>query len=614
MRERLEAAPTRVRSVEPSVSPGIGIKPYIADILVHLLILVFGALQFGFYCRSDDFVYDATYAELARSLIENGSYGYNFRPETMLPPGCAAMAAVISICIGPNYRILIRSMAVFATLFLIAAYELLHREIGRGPAAAICLGLGSSPFLFDFSTHLLFSDLPFAFTSTMALLVATRLDASANWRSRALLFVVFGCLLVSSLMLRSAAIAILGALTAWLPISIFIRQSNLRLRLTTFVPMLAIGIAVQVLWTTWATQHQNLQWPALHGYPGSYASQLKLKQGNYPELGQASLSDIAVTVDTNIATRSAALLRLMSHLPSRWIEPASHSPLIVGYILLLLLGLGCSSWTNSSGLVQWYFACYEAMYLLWPWKLEERFLLPVIPLACMYVWRGGSTLVGLLRRDRRKFGTWIFVLSVIMTLYSATKSIRHPHVLFSTLGWTSLAVSAGTFVWMGIPCGRTMSWLNRPGVLRGSAVGLVAALVAIGLFTQIRLGVRNLNFELKESLYYPDIEAAQWIASHTDPTDVVLARKEDLVHHYSRHRVIWLPPSSDAKLLMNGVARFKIKWVVVVDRAESYFLPSDNDCFTPLARAFPDVFHLVHNGPGNRVYQVALEPHASQDR
>src|SRR5262249_30084932 len=103
---------------------------------------------------------------------------------------------------------------------------------------------------------------------------------------------------------------------------------------------------------------------------------------------------------------------------------------------------------------------------------------------------------------------------------------------------------------------------------------------------------------------YPDIEAAQWLQSHTDSSAVIMARKEDLVYHYSRRKVLWFPPSSDPNLLMEGICKHHVSEIVVVEREGSYFLPSDEDCFASLVRSYPDAFHLVHCGSRNRIFQV----------
>src|SRR5437667_50653 len=70
-----------------------------------------------------------------------------------------------------------------------------------------------------------------------------------------------------------------------------------RTRLLKYLPVLLVGIAVQGAW-----MHRKpapSEW-SLPGYPGSYLQQLKLKRGNYPELGMAKWSDIPDRVTTNL--------------------------------------------------------------------------------------------------------------------------------------------------------------------------------------------------------------------------------------------------------------------------------------------------------------------------
>ncbi len=588
------------------------------DLLTYAVCLAIGVTQFVFYERCKDFVSDAAYYELARSLVENGRYGINTRAETMLPPGCAAMIAVVWVCLGSSHAILIRTMAVFATLFLIASYELLRRQVGRGPAAAITLIIGSSPFLFHFSTHLLYADIPYSFTTTLALLVACQLGTSTTRRSRNALWLSFAALLACSLMLRSAAMSMLAALAAWLITSVINNPSNLTVRLVklrTFLPLLAIGIAIQGLWMTWARSHEQVQQSSLEKFPGSYVSQLFLKQGNDPELGQASLSDIPLRVGENSVVGSASLLEILLH---RWIEPAWNSPLILGTILLVFLGLRSSNWVDSSGLMQWYFAFYLIMYLLWPWDFDARFVLPVAPLASMYLWRGCLYLAGKLGivadcLKRRRMQLVFLFLSTAMFLYSGLLLARHRQGKLPTVFWLLLLACAVCVPWIK---GRLFgmvprrSWWND---CRTVIASMVLCFVALGLLAQIRMGIKNLEFDLTKQLNYPDIEAAQWIKSNTNADAVVMARHEYLVQHYCGRRVMLLPPSRDPEFLMNIIRRDGIEWIIVAD-VERWYLPQDNDCFSPLPRTYPDAFHLVHEGPRNRVFQVTPTPRVSTRR
>src|SRR5262249_11793189 len=148
--------------------------------------------------------------------------------------------------------------------------------------------------------------------------------------------------------------------------------------------------------------------------------------------------------------------------------------------------------------------------------------------------------------------------------------------------WGSLAICSACVTWMKAARVRMTSFLPRPGVLRAAAMSVVAGLVVIGLFVQARSGLRNLHFDLKKDPFSPDIEAAQCLGCHADPGDVVMARKEALVYHSSGRNVVWFPPASNPTLLMDGITKHHVRWIVVVEREDSYFLPADDCCFASL--------------------------------
>ena len=106
------------------------------DIIVYILLLALGGLQFALSCRTSDFAFDPYYYELARSFLAHTGYGFNFRPEPMVPPGFPALLALLILVVGHSYAVLVRSMAIFTTLGLIAAYELIKSEENRGLSQA----------------------------------------------------------------------------------------------------------------------------------------------------------------------------------------------------------------------------------------------------------------------------------------------------------------------------------------------------------------------------------------------------------------------------------------------------------------------------------------------
>src|SRR5258708_11661732 len=152
------------------------------------------------------------------------------------------------------------------------------------------------------------------------------------------------------------------------------------------------------------------EWP-VPGFPQSYLSQLKVKSGNYPELGMATPGDVVGRVVKNASAQANLLSRiLLRRLP----QLAWMSIFVAGPVFLIVLGWCHSVWRTGGGVQDWYFAGYEFIYLLWPWDLEIRFFLPIAPLACLYLWRGGQALVFLAKRNPRVVGAvWLPVAAIL---------------------------------------------------------------------------------------------------------------------------------------------------------------------------------------------------------
>jgi hypothetical protein len=83
-----------------------------------------------------------------------------------------------------------------------------------------------------------------------------------------------------------------------------------------------------------------------------------------------------------------------------------------------------------------------------------------------------------------------------------------------------------------------------------------------------------------------------------------MARHVPTVYHYSKRNVIWFPPSSNPQLLMDGILRHRVNFVLVVQRPFNYYLPPDDDCFEPLLAAYPDAFRSVYQSPKFKVFEV----------
>jgi hypothetical protein len=150
---------------------------------------------------------------------------------------------------------------------------------------------------------------------------------------------------------------------------------------------------------------------------------------------------------------------------------------------------------------------------------------------------------------------------------------------------------------------------SAPRALGGVAI---VGLIGLGVAQQIDTG--RINLDIKSEVNSPpaDARAASWIAAHSDSTAVIMARHVPLAFHYARRKVVWFPPSSDARLLMQGIRRLKVDYVIVVHRRFSFYLPPDDACFAPLVAAFPNAFRLLVDDPGFRIFAVTHDEQATE--
>jgi hypothetical protein len=577
-----------------------------------------GVLQVALTQRSEDYVRgDVTYYELARSILEGRPYGFDGRLETLLPPGFPAILAALCALFGSRYTVLIRSMPIFATLAFIVSYEFLRRLEGRRVAAAICLLLISSVEVFRFSTTLVFSDLPYFLASALALLLVHQLDEGSGARRSAGKWLLLCFLLPASVMLRSAGITLLVGLAAWLAVSWLRTPSVATKRLRMFAPPLLLGLLVLAGWMEWGRRHEVSEWP-IGGYPRSYLSQLLLKSGNVPELGSATLTDVGARVWRNAVERAANTTELLA----RWeLTRASSSPAVFIPLVLVAVGLAVSINGTSGALHDWYYLAHEAMYLLWPWNFEERFFLPVIPLTCLYLWRGGRVVLRLAQTRSRAFGRGLLPVAVLLGGASVAwlRRAGGAQAALSVAFWISAAAFGS---WLagsgsGISAGRIGRWAERArrpprwmplthlSLVQLAAVTGLVALFGLGVADQLKIGDRNLHFDLAQTSSFPSVQAATWIRTHSVDTDAVMARERELVYHYSGRRVVWFPPISDPAVLMDGIHRHAVTLIVVTDGRFDYWLPTDRTCFERLVAAYPEAFYVVHEDPRYEIFSLA---------
>jgi len=600
----------------------IAAQRLVTDVVVWAAIVALGAFQVYFHLRSPDFPFeDVAYFEQAKSLLHDGFYGINSVPERVQPPGLAVLLAVICKAAGCGYGVLLGSMAVFLTVGFLVWYQIIRRAESRGVAAATCLLLSSSIAMFSLVTHQICPSIPYFYTSALALWAALKLDAAQARSQKYLLSVVLALSVALSILIQTAAIALVGALAASLAFSFLNEPRVARYRVKVFLPAILLGILTQLVWMHRGSNPP--EWP-LPGYPGSYLSELKLKLGNYPELGLANTGDLLLRVKANVQERTSTLAQMLT---GHWINH-SYSSLPMSILLVLtVLGVAGSLWKGEN-ILAWYFLGYEFIYVMWPWRLEFRFLLPSTPLACLFIYRGARNIAVWSRQYLRQIAIGSLVVSLPLGVLAFLNGWGEGPSLWSGLqwrvsaaAWFSLAVLAAWVIrndrlpmWLVRLSDHAIFrkrlsvgslWFNFPQLC---AAALVVLLVVKAVSQDIPLARRNLAFGEAGLEGSADIVAARWIRSHTDPNVVIAARHVPLVYYYAQRKVIWFAPVVRPQVMLEGLRRLGVRYVLVIDRDDSYYLPPDEVCFDIVERAYPNTFRLAVQLGQARIYEISAAP------
>ena len=594
----------------------------VVDFLVCGAILALGAFQLCAHQRAPDFPFeDVSYFEQAKSLLHDGFYGFNSVPERIQPPGLAFLLALICKTVGCWYGILLGSMAVFLTLGFLVWYQIIRQAEGRGIAAATCLLLSSSPWVFHFITRGIWPSAPYFLVSGLALWTILKLNGEQTQSRRYLFSAALALIVAFSILIQSAGIALVGAMLASVVFTWLKDRGTAVHRFKVFLPAILLGILTQFAWMHRGSNNAPPDWP-LPGYPESYVSQLKLKLGNYPELGFANATDVVSRVKTNVGERTVVLAEILT---SHWIERSYSSVAVAIPLVLAVVGVGNSLLEGAGNdILAWYFVGFEFIYILWPWHLEFRFLFPSTVLACLFIYRGAGKMALCFRRYPRRVVACLLPVCVFLCAVAFRNSwAAGPswsvgvQSKFSAAFWLGASLFSVWVIWMNRPPILLNRSSERPlfsrrisvgplslTFLQVGALGLTGLLVARAVSEDMAIARANLAFEEERFGRLPDIVAANWIRLHTDPLDVIAARHVPLVYHYSQRRVIWFAPIVRPQVLMEGFRRLGIRYVIVVDRDLSYYLPPDEVCFDIVQRAYPNAFRPVAQLGQARIYEV----------
>ncbi|MBM3332104.1 phospholipid carrier-dependent glycosyltransferase [candidate division WOR-3 bacterium] len=471
---------------------------------------------------------NARYLILGKSLAEGTGYRDVHLPgtpaHTQYPPGFPLMLAAVNLVFGGVNVLAAKLFVLFTGIAaMLLTYRLCERVL-REKAWPVMATLASVPALIV-NNHWVLSEMPFL----LVLVGALYCLVLADQRPKAVadrLRLGACALAVATCFIRSAGVAVVLGLAL-----LFLARRQYR----NLVVLLALFAATAVPW-----QVIN----ARSGSEQPYFEQLLAKHPYFLEQGRASLGDWALRVWQNLRDYVArAYPRTLC--PT---QPNSGSETIIGIVLSLLSAIGLIRGFKKHGILASCALCAVPVLVCWPhiW-VTERFLLPFLPLAVVFLFLGADWVAARLRWH------WLApMLAVAIVLVNAVQI-------------TALARGAVR---------------DNFGYLRGDR------------YSGYPIDWRHC------------FETMEWIKANVPEQAVVLARKPEFVYLLSGRRSFCYPITEDRTQVMSALQRSQyilldnFQWSDLTPRLIGPILRDNPDLWEIVFTTAPPKFHVARIKPG----------------
>lgn len=538
------------------------------------------------------------YVELARALAQGAPYEVNGRPETKYPPGFPLLLVPAALIADGSFPAIARWAGILATFVFPASYLLAKRRMPRF-AIPIALAAVSSVTFINLATTNPMSDLTFTAVSAGFLVWADRVldaDAAVGWTTALL-----GALLLTmTVAIRTIGIAAIAAFGFAVALRWFTSRPGARWTAQCLIP-LGSATLYFVLWSSWASRVRQPWYRGEHS--DSYTHQLMLANPHQPELGQASLADIAGRVLANAKAQGAHVGELLTQLP--WIQHTLLSPLVLLPIILILLGISFEV-RKRRILFPAYAVAYAAIVVVWPFDEGRRLLFPLLPLILLFV---GSALAALLELASARYlrlraiGAAVCGLSLIGLIAGMVQQPDPSRQgLFSVASWSGLLLMF--LIADPSSAGKVASAIR---IHQSRLVaGLTAVFLAAGVFRMAPESLRRAKGVPPTDPTPAALEAAAtWLAAHTHPSTVVQGTFVSPLHLAARRRVVPFPLTRDPAVFREVDSLYDPQYLVVLKPTGfDYYLPLDSDRFMILRRALNINPSIVHAFSGGWIYAL----------
>ena len=490
----------------------------------------------------------STYYVLAKTLLEQHRYWFNFEPHTFYPPGFPFMLAALISIAGDSFSVLVKWLAV--TYFIGAAglYYFLKRHADPVVAAAIVILMVTSYVFYFLATIGMHSDGPYFAVFIFALLAFDIGNSTSNTTRRIVAQVAVGVFGGYLLLVRSIGVAFLGALFVWMlaPDRLIWngdKESPAR-RIKRWLPSALLALVAFVGWSSWVAKQPS---GAPHDYAHSYSRQILKEDPHRLDSPTVTLKTLPRRVIRMAIVRVQNSTMMVFNVPNMSLKRIA--PLMLAFLVLVTVGF-MASLVRTGALLEWYVLLYFGVLLLYPYDEGMRYLYPIQPFLMLYAVRGVDVIHTALM-DR------------VPSLAVGRAAIR--------LAEGAVAVA---ILWMG--------------------------------FYQISILVRgNLHPDPTTFTNARTIQSSDWIVRNAQPNDVIMDDQDSIVYRLTGHRTLHFPLTTDPDVLRAAIAEDHVSLVVVLDeRKYEYYDPSPAARFDRLKRLSPALFAPVYRFDGGTIYRV----------
>ncbi len=555
----------------------------------------------------------AIYLELAKNLLSDREYTFNFEPHTIYPPGFPSLLALVMVLGGDVYPLLTKFNAFAGFIGILSSFLLLSMEKSHKYALSITALVICSPLCYFWCTSGLSSD-GLYFAVTMLILIALRLYLrSERTTSRCFFWLAVVMLCGYVVWVRSIGVSIVCALLAWIVFSLLRRKQyrpeDYKKRMAVAIPAVILSILMLGGWTIWA--QRNKAPDHTNYFMGSYFSQLAKKSPQELDSGDIGIKDAPARIIDMTGKRVANLIVKITG--AGYIKPSIvHYP--VFWVTACILAGLLISLSRDDGLVPWYVLTYVGVIILWPFNENGRFLFPIFPFLLNYL-VGGACFLWSFFKERITGKQRIIVSCGLAVLFAVNMFAVASSGKLGVQDIGSLGLWAVTIAMIAFG-GRLMEvlskWRKKPRlaiVMRYGTLALLgivfAGILANGGYKISSLAAYNMSESREKVLQLESVLAADWVSENTDENQVIMGQHYAILHRLTKRKTYRFPLTTDIESIGNAIRIHGIDYVVVLSRKRyEYFTPSVEERFEKVKMRYRDAFSLKQSLSVGNIYYV----------